>query len=358
MTDTASPAAAILVAFVVTVVILTALRPIAKALGLVDRPGGRKTHIGDVPIVGGIAMFAGMFAAFTLLPSDTFSWPSILAATAILVIVGVADDRFHIPPAVRILAQIAVVLLMVYGAGLSLASIGDPFGTGEIAMGKFTLVFTMLVTLAMINAYNLVDGVDGLAGSFALLALLAVAAVAGYGHPMSDVSLVISAAVVGFLVFNFPTPWNRLARTFMGDAGSTMLGFTIVWVTLGVSQGSDRLISPVHCLWFASLPIYDLFTCFVRRMLKRKSPFAPGRDHFHHTLHRGGFRVRRTLGILVILQAGYAIFGIVGYEAGIADSVMFAAWSVLGLSQYFIIRQIARHHRAYLLRRRASASTG
>ena len=138
----------------------------------------------------------------------------------------------------------------------------------------------------------------------------------------------------------------------MGDAGSTLLGFTIVWVTLGVSSGPERLISPVHCLWFASIPIYDLFTCFARRMLNGKSPFTPGRDHFHHTLKRGGFGVRRTLGILVGLQAGYAIVGIIGHENGISDVVMFSAWSVLGLSQRHIIKLIARHHRAYQQRRK------
>ena len=346
-----------LVAFVVTVVFISILRPIAKVVGLVDKPGGRKTHEGDVPIVGGMAMFAGMFAAFTLLASSAFTWPAILAASAILVFVGVIDDRLHIPAAIRISAQIAVVLLMVYGARLGLSSIGDPFGTGEISMGRFTLIFTMLVTLAMINAYNLVDGVDGLAGSLSLLALLAVAAVAGYDHPMASVALAICSAIVGFLVFNFPTPWNRKGLTFMGDAGSTLLGFAIVWVTLGISQGPDRLISPVHCLWFAAVPIYDLFTCFVRRILKKKSPFMPGRDHFHHTLRRGGLGVRQTLGVLFALQAGYAIVGLLGYAAAIPDAVMFSLWSVTGLSQRFVIKLVARHHRAYQRRRRSRTST-
>ncbi|MCO4813033.1 MAG: hypothetical protein KC572_15640 [Gammaproteobacteria bacterium] len=357
MTDSASPAVAVILGFVVTVVFMAVLRPIAKALRLVDKPGGRKTHVGDIPIVGGIAMFAGVFAAFTVLPHTAFPWPSILAASSILMVVGVVDDRFHIPAAVRLLAQIAVVLLMVYGAGLPLTSIGDPFGTGEIAMGGFTLLFTMLVTLSMINAYNLVDGVDGLAASLALLALLAIAAVAGYGHPITNVSLVIAASIVGFLVFNFPLPWTSDVRMFMGDAGSTLLGFTIVWVTLSVSQGADRLISPVHCLWFAAIPIYDIFTCFARRILKGKSPFTPGRDHFHHTLRRGGFGPRRTLGVLVVFQAGYVIVGIAGHEAAVSDAVMFALWAVLGVSQLFVIRLIARHYRAYQRRRRARAST-
>ena len=92
MTGTSSPAAAILVAFIVTIVFISLLRPVAKAIGLLDRPGGRKTHVGDVPIVGGLAMFAGMFAAFTLLPGYSFYWPAIFAASSILVFVGVFDD--------------------------------------------------------------------------------------------------------------------------------------------------------------------------------------------------------------------------------------------------------------------------
>ena len=171
---------AFIVAFIVTIVFLSALRPIAKAIGLVDKPGGRKTHDGHVPIVGGMAMFAGMFVASLLVPHGPFAWLPLVIASAILVTVGVIDDRFHIPASVRMSAQLAVVLLMVFGAGLSLGSIGDPFGTGEIVMGRFTLIFTALVTLSMINAYNLIDGVDGLAGSLTLLALLAVAQVAGF----------------------------------------------------------------------------------------------------------------------------------------------------------------------------------
>ena len=85
----------------------------------------------------------------------------------------------------------------------------------------------------------------------------------------------------------------------------------------------------------------------MRRVLKGKSPFTPGHDHFHHTLVRGGFGVRQKLGILTGLQAVYAIIGILGHFAGVADYYMFAAWSVLGISQYRIIRILARSYRLY-----------
>ena len=183
---------------------------------------------------------------------------------------------------------------MFYGSGFRLDDIGDPFGIGIISMGPFTLVFTVVVSLTVINAYNLIDGADGLAGSLALVALLAIAFVGGPADPSTAIALTVSAAVFGFLLFNYPTTWNRPIRSFMGDAGSTFVGFTILWVVLGASQGSDRLISPVTGLWFASVPIYDCLTCFVRRSLKGKSPFSPGRDHFHHVLNRGTTHVRRT----------------------------------------------------------------
>jgi UDP-GlcNAc:undecaprenyl-phosphate GlcNAc-1-phosphate transferase len=179
------------------------------------------------------------------------------------------------------------------------------------------------------------------------VALISVAVVGGIDHPSAAIALTAAASIVAFLIFNFPTTLNRNVRSFMGDAGSTLLGFTIVWVTLGVSQGAGAVISPVHCLWFAAIPIFDSLTCFVRRVLKGKSPFAPGRDHFHHTLLRAGFGVRQKLSILTGLQALYAIIGILGHFAGVADYYMFAAWSVLGITQYRIIRILARSYRVY-----------
>ena len=116
------------------------------------------------------------------------------------------------------------------------------------------------------------------------------------------------------------------------------------------------MVSPVVCLWFASIPIYDLLTCFVRRMLKRKSPFTPGRDHFHHKLMRGGFGVRQTLGILTAFQASYATLGLLAHFRGIPDVALFAGWAIFGLSQDTVIRGIARRYRAQKLRKRIAHS--
>jgi UDP-GlcNAc:undecaprenyl-phosphate GlcNAc-1-phosphate transferase len=345
------PGAAI--ALAVTVVFMYALRPFAETVGLVDRPGGRKSHIGNVPVIGGIAMFIGMFTGMAVVDVPLYSISSLFLASLLLVVVGILDDRFHIPSAVRIVAQIAVVLLMVYGAGLALHQIGNPLGVGEISMGPVTLIFTTCVALTMINAYNLIDGADGLAGTLALITLSAISVVGGVGSASTSMALVASAAIVGYLFFNFPMGFNRSLRSFMGDAGSTFLGFTIVWITLGITQGPDRLISPVHCLWFAAIPIFDTLTCFVRRISAGKSPFQPGRDHFHHTLKNGGMTNRQVLAVLALLQSIYAMVALIGHFAAVPDFVMFAGWSALGLTQRFVIKYLATHHRALILRRRS-----
>jgi UDP-GlcNAc:undecaprenyl-phosphate GlcNAc-1-phosphate transferase len=340
---------ALVITFVVTVAVMLAMHPLAIKIGLVDHPGGRKRHDGAVPLIGGLAIFAGMVVGDFMIGPPTVGFLSALVAGTLLIIIGVIDDRISLPPATRVITQISVVLIMIYGAGLQLADIGDPFGTGIISMGRFTVVFTVVVALTLINAYNLIDGLDGLAGSMAAIALLSVALVAGTDSVFGSAALVGVAAIAGFLVFNFPVSWNRSIRSFMGDAGSTLLGFAIVWVTLGVVQGAERAISPVHCLWFAAIPIFDCLSCFVCRSLNKKSPFTPGRDHFHHSLRRGGFNVRPTMMILVGFQLVYATVGLVGHFSGVPDVVMFAGWSVLGLSQRWIIRKIARTHRHYLL---------
>ncbi len=349
-------AAAALVSPIVTVGLLAALRPFAFQAGFLDRPGGRKAHRGDIPLLGGIAMFGGMFAGMAVMPGGDYALLPLFVASCILVGAGAIDDRFSIAAPWRFGAQIVATLLMIHAADLPLTGIGDPFGSGEIRMGRFTLIFTMLVSLTMINAYNLVDGVDGLAGSLAVVALLAVAIAAGPGHAAAAYACIAAAAVVGFLLFNFPSPWNHRVRTFMGDAGSTLLGFTIVWITLGMSQEPGRIASPVICLWFASIPIYDTLTCFVRRALKRRSPLSPGRDHFHHLLLDNGFGVRGTLAVLVGIQAVYATTALVALAAGVPDVIMFSAWAVLFVTQRAVISLIAGFRRSHVLAEEYAAS--
>jgi len=203
----------------------------------------------------------------------------------------------------------------------------------------------VLVALSVINAFNFIDGIDGLAASMALIALTAGALATGLRASAVSVAAMACGATLGFLLFNFPAIRHRRLRTFMGDAGSTLLGFIVVWFALSISQGADRSLSPVAALWFALMPLSDFFSCFVRRLARGKMPLHAGREHFHYMLMRAGLSGRQVLAVLVAFSAFYAAVGLIGASLRVADWALFAPWiTLLGL-QSFIIRGLAVHVR-------------
>ena len=237
---------------------------------------------------------------------------------------------------------------MALGGGLYLRDIGDPFGTGILGLGILAIPLSVVITLTVINAFNFVDGIDGLAASMALIALVAGALVSGLTGPPAVIALIACGAILGFLPFNFPGYRNNRIRTFMGDAGSTLLGFIVVWFTIAISQGEARSLSPVAALWFALMPLSDFFSCVARRVARRKLPLQPGREHFHYMLMRAGLSGRQVLAVLVAFGLVYAAIGLIGARLKLPDWALFAPWiTLLGL-QYFIIKRLAlliRHRR-------------
>ena len=321
----------------VTVMFMFALRPLAIRTGLVDRPSGRKKHVGEVPIIGGIAMFIGMVFGVWLSIDMTIAFRYMIPAGALLILVGVLDDRYGIPFSIRLSLQTCAALIMILGGGLIISEIGDPFGLGTVHLGPAAVVFSVLVTLSVINAFNFIDGLDGLAGCISFVALLAVACSGGWTEPASIIAVIACGSIIGFLIFNLPFFVNRRLRSFMGDGGSTLLGLLVVWLTISISQGESHQISPIAALWFALIPVSDFFRCLVQRLMKGVSPFRPSREHLHHILLRKGLNTRQTLAFMTGLSALYAAIGLIGNNAGVPDSAMFTLWAVVGVSQYWIM---------------------
>lgn len=312
--------------FFVCVLAILALRPLAIAVDLIDRPGGRKTHHGNVPIVGGLAMFIGVVLGMGLVPLPAPTGGAYLAACAILVTIGLVDDRFNLSPWTRLPGQIAATLLLIFGGGVAVTSLGDPFGTGPISFsGDLSLAFTVLIVTAAINAFNMLDGLDGLAGSVALTSLLAIAFLSWRsGLPVaSAVSVVLIGAISAFLVFNVPIRLNRALRCFMGDAGSTLLGFSIAWLCIQISEGPHPALSPVTTLWIVALPLYELVWSTARRVVRGVSPFKADADHFHHLLLKAGFSVRGTFLACVALTIIFAGVGLAFGHYHVSDRTSF-----------------------------------
>ena len=293
-------AAPALVGFSAALIATAALRPVAFMVDLVDRPGGRKLHHGEVPVIGGLAMLLGLLVAFGVVPSAYQPGTAFTAACALLIVVGLADDRFDISPWFRLPVHAAAAGVMIFGAGLSVTSLGDVFGLGPIELASpWAELVTLVLIMGAINAFNMLDGMDGLAGATALVAFTLMAFVSasdGLWGPLF-VCIVGLGVVAAFLVFNVPALYNRQFRCFMGDAGSTLLGFVLAWLCVAVSQDARSTTGPATVLWFVAMPIYELLWTMIRRISRGTSPFRPDAEHFHHLLQQAGFSVRGAFGV-------------------------------------------------------------
>jgi UDP-GlcNAc:undecaprenyl-phosphate GlcNAc-1-phosphate transferase len=327
--------AILLLSFVVTIVFLFAFRPVAGAIGLVDVPGGRKRHEGPVPLIGGIAMSAGLGFATSLIEHPEF-WNPALLGIYLLVIVGTIDDRFDLPPNVRLIAQTCAALLVVFASRLVVVSVGSPLFF-SLPLGPFGVPFTVLFIVTLINAFNVIDGIDGLAGGLALLSLGAMAII-GANTPVFTLIAIVLSVIAAFLIFNLPLGFNRSVRTFMGDAGSTALGLTVASVGIFLSQGISPRISPVIGLWLIAVPVFDLFSSVVRRLVDRRSPFAPDHEHLHHVLPENGLSRRGTLCLMLSIAFILAAIGIAGDALAIPDGVMMVGWLAAGTLYYQMMR--------------------
>jgi UDP-GlcNAc:undecaprenyl-phosphate/decaprenyl-phosphate GlcNAc-1-phosphate transferase len=328
--------------FGVTLLAMLALRPLAIAVNLLDRPGGRKTHHGDVPIVGGLAMFIGLAFGAGLVPFPGQSGVAVLSAAALLVVVGLLDDRFDLSPWARLPLQLVAPLIVLGSiASTSTLSLGNPLGLGEIVFAGWTAAAVVVILVAgAVNAFNMMDGMDGLAGAVALVACIGIAclsAVSNQAAPLA-LSLIVSATICAFLVFNLPIQANRSIRCFMGDAGSTLLGFLLALMCLEITQvPAHRTVSPMSVLWVVAMPIYELLWTIIRRVSRGQSPFRPDREHLHHLLLDAGISVRVTFLVYVAISGALATVGIVVDSFEVSDLTSFACFVCMGLVTVFLL---------------------
>jgi len=309
---------------------LFALRPFAELAGLIDKPGGHKTHHGEVPVIGGIAMFTGLLVAAVGGAGLIRGGTQMLTVAAFMVVLGALDDRFNLPPRVRLFAHVSAAVAIVYSTGYQVESLGDLVGLGVIPLGLLSLPFTIVAIVALINAFNMLDGLDGLAGSAGLVALGGMMALASLGN--SQDILVISGAMFGavaaFLLFNLPTHLNRPVRTFMGDAGSTLLGFLLAALALKQTEKEIMHLSPMVVVWLMPIPIFELFSTTIRRLVRGVSPAQADTGHFHHVLIRAGLSVRAVCALYFVISLVGCVFGVWAYMAVVPEPIMFTAFCV------------------------------
>ena len=331
-----------IVALAITIFLVQVARRVAPAVGLIDAPCARKSHEGEIPLVGGIAIFGSLFVGMAAGDLFVDHWPFI-AAASLLVMVGVRDDVSGVSPPVRLVVQSLALLIIAAVGGVYLEDLGNILpAVGVLSLGWMAIPFTVFAGVGAINAFNLSDGVDGVCGTLALVALAGLGIAAGVAGKTSELLLIATliGGVVGFLVFNVRLPRRQQASVFLGDAGSYLLGLSVMYLAIRLSQGPERAIQPVTALWFCILPLLDTIGVLLRRLRRGRSPFSPDREHIHHVFLLAKFSVTATwIGLTLVAVLG-AAFGLLGVFAGIPESVMFAGFLIVSVAYYGMFTRV------------------
>lgn len=324
------------VSFASCLLMIRFLYSYAHAFGLTDSPCERKVHTGNIPLIGGIAIFSGVACAVFASGYAQSEIFLLLFFTFLLLVVGIVDDFKGISPRKRLILQGGIILGYSLASGVSLCDFGDIFFIGkfEIPAG-FSHLLTLLALYAGINAFNMLDGIDGLAASTSIVSFLALAFIFSSSNTYFLLCLVFVAALAAFLLVNLGITFSRF-KIFMGDAGSTTVGFVVGFLLILASGPEKELIRPVTSIWIIGLPLMDMVGVILRRLMKFQSPMAADRNHLHHILLLSGFSHQVTLIVLILVSSIFAIIGLFGDHYKIHESIMVLLF-LLSFGCYFII---------------------
>jgi len=289
-----------LLSIFVTMALIPVFSRVAGKMHALDVPDWRKVHGQPIPRVGGLAMAIGaMVSALLWIQSGNFVH-AYLIGVSIIVLVGLLDDIKGIDYRAKFAGQIAAALILIFVGGIKITTLGTLLPENVVLPDWFAIPFTLVVIVGVTNAINLADGLDGLAGGISLLSLACLAYLAFLeGDTLITLLAVsLSGAILGFLRFNtFP------ATVFMGDTGSQLIGFSVIALTLNLTQGQTPL-SQVLPLLVIGFPILDTVTVMVERLVQRRPLFVADKNHLHHKLiGLGLFQTEAVLAIYVLQSA-------------------------------------------------------
>lgn len=320
--------AAILIAFIATPVV----KSLAEKVGAVDVPkDNRRMHNHPIPRMGGLAIFLGFLLSTLIFVPLSTAMQGMLLGSVIIVILGIFDDIYALPALPKLVVQIAAALVAVlHGNVIQVISNPNIFSDNPYwVLGAWSIPVSVIWIVAITNAVNLIDGLDGLAVGVATISSLTMLVIAML---VSDslVALMMAAlagSCIGFLPYN-----HNPAKIFMGDTGSTFLGFVLATVSIQGLFKFYTIISFAVPFLMLGLPLFDTCFAILRRLSKGQNPMAPDRSHVHHRLIDMGFSQKQAVAILYVISAILGLSAVVLTTSGALKAmVLLCALCLAGL---------------------------
>ena len=285
-------------------------------LNLIDKPSERKRHKGNIPLIGGIAIYLNLFL-YSYFYELNYHLNVIIYTSSILLILGAIDDSVELGVKFRLVAQLLSCLIII-GSGLIITNIGNYMYFPKVEIGLLSVAFTVLCVMGLTNAFNFMDGIDGLCAGLLLISissiiLFSLISNTIYFFDSYRFLILICVSLVLFLFLNL----TNYLKIFLGDSGSMTLGFLVSWFLILFSQSEKIVIHPILTIWCVTIPVFDLIAVFIRRISRGINPFIPDRRHVHHLLLKIGLSDSNTLAIILLFSIflnslGFFVFIVFG----------------------------------------------
>jgi UDP-GlcNAc:undecaprenyl-phosphate/decaprenyl-phosphate GlcNAc-1-phosphate transferase len=315
--------------FVAAVIVSVAVVPVAiylsRRFGWIAEPGGRHAHSKPMPLLGGLAMYAGFAVAVAIFAPEFNETPGVLIVSGLAMALLAIDDRTPMQPWVKLAVQIGLGLLAVSIFGIEIKFFSLP-GNHIVHLGLLVTPVSLFWLVGMQNTINFLDGADGLAaGVTAIVAIVLMLAAGELGQlEIVKLSGALAGCCVGFLMFNFPP-----ARIFMGDSGAHFLGIALGMISiLGVAKVAVAFALAAPALALA-VPIADTGWAIVRRRRQKASVAAPDLMHLHHRLQSFGLDPRQTCFVFYSASALLGAVGLTLFGHGRILAVVLAVTAVM-----------------------------
>ena len=333
--------AALLIAFITTPVV----KSLAERVGAVDVPkDNRRMHDHPIPRMGGLAIFLGFLLSTLVFVPLSQSLRGMLLGAILIVILGIFDDIYALPALPKLLVQIVAALIAVFhGNVIEVVSNPNLFSDNPYwVLGAWSVPVTVIWIVAITNAVNLIDGLDGLAVGVAAISSLTMLVIAMLVSE-NVVALTMAALAGGCIGF---MPYNQNpAKIFMGDTGSTFLGFVLATVSIQGLFKFYTIISFAVPFLMLGLPLFDTCFAILRRISKGQNPMSPDRSHVHHRLIDMGFNQKQAVGILYVISAILGLSAVVLTTSGALKAmVLLCALCLAGLIAYKVSMSHAGDH--------------
>jgi len=311
---------AFLSAFIICCMAIPAIIKVASLKNLTDAPDQeRKFHKETIPTLGGIGIFAAFLISFSIMgeASSLTSYPYFVASLFMLFLVGIKDDILIISPLKKLAIQIFASIEIVVIGGVILADLNGIFGISQIAYIP-SIILSTLIFVVLINSFNFIDGINGLAGGVGVIISGTLGfwfVISGF-FTMAVLAFVLTGALLGFLIFNYPK-----ASIFMGDTGAMVVGFILIYLVFqfltlnGSNPNSAYYITnaPIFALALFIIPVVDTLRVVTIRLWNRKNPMKADYNHLHHFFIKEGMS---PVLIAPLLWAWNIIIILIGYQFG------------------------------------------